>query len=168
MNAYTAMALSAIALAGCLSVKTEHEVKPIEINMNINLKLDKQLEELVAKEEKPSVKTLLDRGVVGIDAKSMLVPRGNLTTEELELVGESNARRKERLQNLVKESGGSYDEVAAAAAKKEKADRLKKIGIIAVTIVLILALGLPTLALSMCSGDGSAGTAETAATNPNL
>ena len=115
---YTAMLLSTVALAGCLSVKTEHEVKPIEINMNINLKLDKQLEEMVAKEEKPTVRALLDKGAVGIDSGAMLVPRGNLTSAEFELVAESNAKRKERLQNLVKESGGSYEEVASAAAQK--------------------------------------------------
>lgn len=118
MNAYAAILLSAVALAGCLSVKTEHEVKPIEINMNINLKLDKQLEELVAKEEKPSVRELLDKGAVGIDSKSMLVPRGSLTSAEFELVAESNAKRKERLQNMARENGGSYDDVAAAAAQK--------------------------------------------------
>lgn len=118
MNAYAAILLSAVALAGCLSVKTEHEVKPIEINMNINLKLDKQLEELVAKEEKPSVRELLDKGAVGIDSKSMLVPRGSLTSAEFELVAESNAKRKERLQNMARENGGSYDDVASAAAQK--------------------------------------------------
>lgn len=118
MNAYTAILLSSVALAGCLSVKTEHEVKPIEINMNINLKLDKQLEEMVAKEEKPSIRTLMDKGVVGIDNKSMLVPRGSLSSAEFDTIAEANAKRRERLQNLVKESGGSYDEVAAAAARK--------------------------------------------------
>ena len=30
---------------GCLSVKTEHEVKPIQITMDVNLKLDKALEQ---------------------------------------------------------------------------------------------------------------------------
>lgn len=112
------LALAALAFAGCLSVKTEHEVKPIEINMNINLKMDKQLEEMIAKEEKPSIKALLDRGVVGIDNKSMLIPRGALTSAELEHVTESNSRRKERLEAVAKENGGTYDEAAAAAAAK--------------------------------------------------
>lgn len=30
---------------GCLSIKTEHDIKPIEINMNINLKIDKELDD---------------------------------------------------------------------------------------------------------------------------
>lgn len=113
-----AISLSALAFAGCLSVKTEHEVKPIDINMNINLKLDKQLEEMVSKEGKPSIKAMLDKGVAGIDNKSLLVPRGNLSSEEFEILAEANKRRKERLAKMVEENGGTYDEVAAAAAAK--------------------------------------------------
>lgn len=30
--------------AGCLSVKTEHEIKPIHITMDVNLKVQKELE----------------------------------------------------------------------------------------------------------------------------
>ena len=30
---------------GCLAVKTEHEIKPIHITMDINLKIDKELDE---------------------------------------------------------------------------------------------------------------------------
>lgn len=56
---------------------------------------------------------------------------------------------------------------AAAAAKKAQSERWKKIGIIVVCAVLILALGLPTLALSMCSQDSSSGASVTA-TDPNL
>ena len=93
MKSICIMAVAALPLAGCLSVKTEHQVKPIEINMNINLKLDKQLEEMVAKEEKPSIRTLMDNGVVGIDNKSMLVPRGNLSSAEFETIFEANSKR---------------------------------------------------------------------------
>ena len=111
-------AIAALALVGCLSVKTQHEVKPIEINMNINLKLDKQLEEMVAAEEKPSIKDMLDSGKIGIDNKSMLVPRGALTSAEFEYVTEANSKRKERLTAMANENGGSYDDIAAAAAAK--------------------------------------------------
>ena len=31
-------------LSGCLSVKTEHEIKPIHITMDVNLKVQKELE----------------------------------------------------------------------------------------------------------------------------
>ena len=38
-----------------------------------------------------------------------------------------------------------------AQAKKEHADRMKKIGIIIVCVILVLALGVPTVALSFLS-----------------
>ena len=31
--------------SGCFSVKTEHEVKPIHITMDINLKVDRELDQ---------------------------------------------------------------------------------------------------------------------------
>ena len=110
--------LLTLATAGCLSVKTEHEVKPIEINMNINLKLDKQLEEMVGSEQRPDLKNLLDKGSVGIDNKAMIVPRGPLSTNEMEFVMEINKRRKERFETMAKENGSTYDDVAKSAAAK--------------------------------------------------
>lgn len=32
---------------GCLSIKTEHEVKPIQITMDINLKVERELEDFL-------------------------------------------------------------------------------------------------------------------------
>jgi hypothetical protein len=32
---------------GCLSIKTEHEVKPIHITMDINLKVERELEDFL-------------------------------------------------------------------------------------------------------------------------
>lgn len=57
---------------------------------------------------------------------------------------------------------------AAAAAKKAHTERMKKIGIIVVCAILILALGLPTLALSMCSKDSGSGDTVATATSPGL
>jgi len=37
------MALS--LLTGCVSVKTEHRVEPIQITMDVNVRLEKELEE---------------------------------------------------------------------------------------------------------------------------
>ena len=34
-------------VAGCISVKTEHEIKPIHITMDVNLKVQKQLEDFL-------------------------------------------------------------------------------------------------------------------------
>lgn len=35
---------AASLVGGCLSVKTEHEIKPIHITMDVNLKVQKDLE----------------------------------------------------------------------------------------------------------------------------
>jgi uncharacterized membrane protein len=37
-------AAAACVAGGCLSVKTEHEIKPIHITMDVNLKVQKELE----------------------------------------------------------------------------------------------------------------------------
>ncbi len=39
--------LMALAAGGCLSVKTEHEIKPIHITMDVNLKVQKELEDFL-------------------------------------------------------------------------------------------------------------------------
>ena len=39
------MLLATIMFSGCLSVKTQHEIKPIHITMDINLKVDKELDD---------------------------------------------------------------------------------------------------------------------------
>ena len=36
-----------LLINGCLSVKTEHEIKPIHITMDINLKVQKDLEDFL-------------------------------------------------------------------------------------------------------------------------
>ena len=41
-----AVSLAGLA-AGCLSIKTEHEIKPIHITMDVNLKVQKDLEEFL-------------------------------------------------------------------------------------------------------------------------
>lgn len=107
-----------VANVGCLSVKTEHEVKPIEINMNINLKMDKQIEEAVSKEQPIDIRNLLDRGVIGIDKNSMFAPRGALTAEEVEYLGKLNSKHKGVLEKIATENGKSYEEVSVQAAKK--------------------------------------------------
>ena len=34
-------------VGGCLSIKTEHEIKPIHITMDVNLKVQKELEDFL-------------------------------------------------------------------------------------------------------------------------
>lgn len=34
----------ALGVAGCISLKSQHEIKPIHITMDINLKMDRELD----------------------------------------------------------------------------------------------------------------------------
>ena len=36
--------VAVMVLSGCLSIKTEHEIKPIHITLDVNLKVQKDLE----------------------------------------------------------------------------------------------------------------------------
>ena len=38
---------AASVVRGCLSIKTEHEIKPIHITMDVNLKVQKELEDFL-------------------------------------------------------------------------------------------------------------------------
>ncbi len=38
---------AASLVGGCLSIKTEHEIKPIHITMDVNLKVQKELEDFL-------------------------------------------------------------------------------------------------------------------------
>ena len=44
MLATVLLASLASMVGGCLSIKTEHEIKPIHITMDVNLKVQKDLE----------------------------------------------------------------------------------------------------------------------------
>ena len=49
-DAVKVMALLVLAAAwtgGCVSVKTEHEIKPIHITLDVNLKVQKELEDFL-------------------------------------------------------------------------------------------------------------------------
>ena len=66
-------ATAALCAAGCIQLKTESEIKPIHITMDVNLKVDKDLDKAFADEnnEKPkgnfkAVKAMVDRQAAGI------------------------------------------------------------------------------------------------------
>ena len=39
--------VAVVVLSGCLSIKTEHEIKPIHITLDVNLKVQKELEDFL-------------------------------------------------------------------------------------------------------------------------
>ena len=117
--------LALVTAGGCLSVKTESEVKPIHITMDVNLKVDKELDKAFANENmaKPKgdfkeIKGLLDRKVAGINSKAMLEAREGATDDDKILIAESNARKLKRFNQIAKDSGVSLDAVQRRSAKK--------------------------------------------------
>ena len=114
MNIRTSLLVSAALLsaAGCFTVKTESEIKPIHITMDVNLKVDKELDKAFADEnmKKPQgdfkeIKSLLDRKVAGITSKAMLEARDGATDDDRILIAESNAKKLKRFNEIAKSSG---------------------------------------------------------------
>lgn len=127
MNIRTSILVSAalISAVGCFTVKTENEIKPIHITMDINLKVDKEIDKAMADEDmaKPhgdfkEVKAMLDRQVAGINSKAMLEARAGATDDDKILIAESNARKLKRFSNIAKSSGVSIETVQQRSAKK--------------------------------------------------
>ena len=127
MNIRTSLLVSATLLsaAGCFTVKTESEIKPIHITMDVNLKVDKELDKAFADENmvKPQgnfkeIKSLLDRKVAGITSKAMLEARDGATDDDRILIAESNARKLKRFNEIAKSSGTSLEAVQKRSAKK--------------------------------------------------
>ncbi len=121
---YIAVAAVVAANTGCLSVKTEHEVKPIQITMDVNLKLDKALEQELENEKKaPSkifeqLKAMYARGVVGMDNRGYTVIRGDVSDDERDLVEDMNAKRRVKIGEMAESTGKKRAEVEKAYAEK--------------------------------------------------
>ena len=115
---------AAVLAAGCLSVKTEHEVKPIQITMDVNLKLDKALEEELETQKKAppknfdKLKAMYARGAVGMDTRGYTVARGDLSDEEKDIVEDMNAKRRVKIGEIADSTGQQRAEVEKAYAEK--------------------------------------------------
>ena len=120
-------AVSAVLLAavGCISVKTENEIKPIHITMDINLKVDKEIDKALANENvaqpkgdfKP-IKEMRDRQAAGVNSLSMLEARSGATDDDKILIAEANAKKMQRLAKISKDSGVALETVQKRSAKK--------------------------------------------------
>jgi len=114
-----------LAASGCLSVKTENEIKPIHITMDVNLKVDKELEKVYADENdsrkqshQREVKDLMDRQVAGLTSKALLEARAGATDNDKIAIAESNDRRLKRFNEIAKSSGVSLEAVQKRYARK--------------------------------------------------
>ncbi len=122
---HLSLAVAAALAAGCFHVKTESEIKPIHITMDVNLKVDKALDKAFADEgqQKPqgdfaAVKEMLDRKAAGITNRAMLEARDKATDADHLLIAESNARRLKRFSEVAKSNGVSLETAQRRHAAK--------------------------------------------------
>ena len=127
MNARLTLLLTAALLSavGCISVKTENEIKPIHITMDVNLKVDKELDKAFADEnmKKPQgnfteIKSLLDRKVAGVSNKALLEARAGATDDDKITIAEANAGKLRRMNDIARDSGVALEAVQRRSAKK--------------------------------------------------
>ena len=120
-----ALSAAAVCMAGCIQVKTESEIKPIHITMDVNLKVDKDLDKAFADEDqqKPkgnfkAVKEMVDRQAAGITNRAMLEAREGATDDDRLLVAEENAKRMKRFSEVAKSNGTTLETVQRRYAAK--------------------------------------------------
>ena len=125
LRAFLLVSATLLSAVGCISVKTENEIKPIHITMDVNLKVDKELDKAFADEnmKKPQgcfaeVKSLLDRKAAGVTNKAMLEARTGATDDDKILIAESNARKLKRMNQIAKDSGVTLEAVERRSARK--------------------------------------------------
>ena len=119
-------ATAAICIAGgCIQVKTESEIKPIHITMDVNLKVDKDLDKAFADEDqkKPkgdfkAVKEMVDRQAAGFTNRAMLEERTGATDDDRILIAEENAKRMKRFSEIAKSNGTTLETVQKRYAAK--------------------------------------------------
>ena len=110
--------LVVVSSVGCIQLKTESEIKPIHITMDVNLKVDKELDKTFAAEDQQqakgdyaAVKSLLDRKVAGYTNTAMLEAREGATDDDKITIVEENAKRLKRFREVAQKSGTSIEAV---------------------------------------------------------
>ena len=118
-------ATAALCAAGCIQLKTESEIKPIHITMDVNLKVDKDLDKAFADENAQSprgdfrvAKGLLDRKVAGLTSLAMLEARPGASDDDKIAIADENARRLKCFSEVAKKNGTSIEVVQKRHAAK--------------------------------------------------
>ena len=125
MKEYAILAAMAVCAAGCIQVKTESEIKPIHITMDVNLKVDKDLDKAFADEnhQKPrgdfkAVKDMVARKAAGITNRAMLEERKSATDDDRILIADENAKRMKRFREIAKTNNTTIEAVQKRYAAK--------------------------------------------------
>ena len=127
MKAHIILAAAAVCAAGCIQVKTESEIKPIHITMDVNLKVDKDLDKAFADEDqqKPkgnykAVKEMVDRKAAGFTNRAMLEERDGATDDDRILIADENAKRMKRFSEIAKSNGTTLEAVQKRHASRTR------------------------------------------------
>ena len=111
-------AAAAMCAGGCIQLKTESEIKPIHITMDVNLKVDKDLDKAFADESPKAAKGdpriargLIERKVAGFTNLAMLEARPGATDNDKLAIAEENARRLKRFGEVAKNNKTSIEAV---------------------------------------------------------
>ena len=112
------IAATALCVCGCIQLKTESEIKPIHITMDVNLKVDKDLDKAFADESAAKQsggrgvsKELLDRKAAGVTNLAMLEARPEATDDDKIAIADENVRRLKRFRDVAKANGTSLESV---------------------------------------------------------
>lgn len=124
-----AAVLASALVCGCFSVKTESEVKPIHITLDVNLKVDKELDKTFQDGDKAqdrsadrkAIHDVLTRGTAGFNAMAMLEERDGATEDDRLLIAETNAKCLRRLNEVAKSSG-----VTVEAVRKRRVRQIRE------------------------------------------
>lgn len=127
MNKTILLSSLVLMLGGCISVKTESEIKPIHITMDVNLKVDKELDKAFADEKKSSPqgdfkiwKDLIDRKVAGVSKTGLLEARPGASSDDRIAIMEANAASLKRMNEIAKKSGVSLADVEKRRVAKSR------------------------------------------------
>lgn len=127
MNKTLILSALALIVGGCISVKTESEIKPIHITMDVNLKVDKDLDKAFEGEKKASPKgdfkvwkDLVDRKVAGITNGALLEARPGASGDDRISIMEQNAKAMKRMNEVAKENGVSIESVMKRRVEKSR------------------------------------------------
>lgn len=108
----------AVSTVGCIQLKTESEIKPIHITMDVNLKVDKELDKTFASEDQhqakgdyAAIKTLIDRKAAGFTNTAMLEARDGATDDDKMTIAEANLKRMKRFREVAQKSGSTLEAV---------------------------------------------------------
>jgi Uncharacterized protein conserved in bacteria len=128
----TLFLLAAFAsLAGCIRttheikpITTTHEIKPIHITMDINLKIDKALDNAIEdrksvwQERKPKIDALKAAGTVGENNAGLLepIPGAALDSEAFKLISAANSDREKMYASIAEKQNTTAEAVGKRRA----------------------------------------------------